>query len=200
MKKPPLASLGVIGFAGGIALGWRMNCLRPWVCAVLVLLLGVFAATFAFESEQASAQEFTLGGNALSLPVPVTFKTGAAELTSEGEQALGHVKAYLDAKSYITLLRVEVHTDSTGTEPHNQALSEQRALAVARFLVAQGVDCARLLPVGFGSNKPVADNSTAEGRAENRRVEFVNAALRGRLIGGMPADGGGQIAGDPCAR
>ena len=59
-----------------------------------------------------------------------------------------------------------------------------------------GVDCKRLIAVGFGSAKPVADNSTPEGKAQNRRVSFFNAALRGRLIGGMPADGGGQIAGD----
>lgn len=177
---------------------------RPQTLVVFVLaLLSSFAllcSSVFMASAQDAAATFTLEGNALVLPAPITFETGAADLTPEGESALGYVKAYLEAKSYITLLRVEVHTDSAGTESYNQAISEQRALAAARFLVSQGVDCARLLPVGFGSNKPIADNSTAEGRAKNRRVEVVNAALRGRLIGGMPADGGGRIAGDPCAR
>jgi hypothetical protein len=48
------------------------------------------------------------------------------------------------------------------------------------------------------TTKPVADASTPEGRAANVRIDAINAALRGRLIGGMPADGGGQLAGDPC--
>ena len=61
-----------------------------------------------------------------------------------------------------------------------------------------GVDCKRLVAVGFGNTKPVADNSTPDGKARNSRVSFFNAALRDRLIGGMPADGGGKVAGDAC--
>lgn len=61
-----------------------------------------------------------------------------------------------------------------------------------------GADCKRLIAVGFGSTKPVADNNTAEGKAANRRVSFINAALRSRPIGGMPVDGGGKVAGDIC--
>jgi OOP family OmpA-OmpF porin len=54
--------------------------------------------------------------------------------------------------------------------------------------------------VGFGGSKPVASNTTPEGRGQNRRVAFINAALRGRAIGGMPLDGGGKVAsGDLCA-
>jgi OmpA-OmpF porin, OOP family len=65
-------------------------------------------------------------------------------------------------------------------------------------LVALGVDCKRLLPVGFGSNKPVADNSSPEGKMKNRRINFVIAALRSKTIGGLPADGGGKTAGNAC--
>jgi OOP family OmpA-OmpF porin len=64
--------------------------------------------------------------------------------------------------------------------------------------VALGVDCKRLLPVGFGSGKPLSDNPTPEGKAQNRRVTFINAALEGKPIGGMPVDGGGTAAGNPC--
>lgn len=67
-------------------------------------------------------------------------------------------------------------------------------MAVARALIGKGVDCHRLVVVGFGDTKPVA----APPAPGNTRIEFVNAALRGRLIGGMPEDGGGRIAGDPC--
>ncbi|MSP61093.1 MAG: OmpA family protein [Myxococcales bacterium] len=109
-----------------------------------------------------------------------------------------HVKAYLDAKAYISLLRIEVHTDAQGDDRYNQALSEKRALAVARWLAQHGVDCKRVIAVGFGETKPAADNATVEGRAKNRRTLFINAALRGRPIGGVPVDGGGRVAGDPC--
>ena len=64
--------------------------------------------------------------------------------------------------------------------------------------MAHGVACDRLVAVGFGNNKPIADNSTAEGKSHNRRIAVINAALRGRAIGGMPLDGGGQDAGAVC--
>jgi OOP family OmpA-OmpF porin len=64
--------------------------------------------------------------------------------------------------------------------------------------VEQGIDCKRLISVGFGSSKPVADNATPEGRRQNTRIEIINAALRGKVIGGMPIDGGGILAVDPC--
>lgn len=147
-------------------------------------------------SAQAPA-EVTLDGNKLVLPGPVSFNSGA-ELTPESDVALTAAAAWLAQKESISLVRVEAHTDSDGANPANQALSEARALAVARALVAKGVDCKRLLPVGFGEEKPVAANDSPEGKAANRRVELHNAMLRGRAIGGMPVDGGGRVAGDPC--
>jgi OOP family OmpA-OmpF porin len=65
---------------------------------------------------------------------------------------------------------VEGHTDSTGADAYNQALSERRANAVLKYLVDAGVPAARLSARGFGESEPVADNDTAEGRAQNRRV------------------------------
>lgn len=142
--------------------------------------------------------KFKLEGNQLVLPGPIYFETGSAKIKSESAPVLDHIKAYLDDKTYITTLRIENHTDSAGSEKYNQKLSGERALAVAKALVGKGVDCKRLLPVGFGETKPVAGNDTPEGRAANRRTSFVNAGLRGKAIGGMPLDGGGKVAGDPC--
>jgi OmpA-OmpF porin, OOP family len=68
---------------------------------------------------------------------------------------------------------VEGHTDATGSAPANQKLSEARAEAVVARLVEMGIDRSRLSARGFGQNTPIADNSTDEGRAKNRRVEFV---------------------------
>ena len=68
---------------------------------------------------------------------------------------------------------IEGHTDNTGSDAHNQALSEKRAISVKAYLVAAGVDASRLTTQGFGSSQPVASNDTALGRAQNRRVEIV---------------------------
>jgi OOP family OmpA-OmpF porin len=70
--------------------------------------------------------------------------------------------------------RVEVagHTDSVGTDEYNQDLSERRARAVVDYLAGKGVSADRLSPAGYGESRPVADNGTADGRAQNRRVEL----------------------------
>lgn len=70
-------------------------------------------------------------------------------------------------------VRVEGHTDMVGVPAANQLLSEDRANRVMAELVARGVAADRLTAAGFGQDRPVADNGTAEGRAENRRIEFV---------------------------
>ena len=142
----------------------------------------------------------SIENNVLVIEAPVVFETGTDTLKAGDQPALQAMKAFLDAKTYVTTLRIEGHTDSDGDAAANQALSGKRALAAARWLVAQGVDCKRLLPVGFGDNKPVAPNDTPENKAKNRRTSAVVAGLRDRAIGGMPLDGGGLVAGDPCSK
>jgi len=68
---------------------------------------------------------------------------------------------------------IEGHTDSSGDPVLNQNLSQSRARAVQNYLVANGIDEPRLDAVGFGPDRPVADNETEEGRALNRRIEFT---------------------------
>ncbi len=159
-------------------------------CLPVLLLL---SSSVAF-----AEPKYEIKDNELVVPHVVAYETGKANLKAESDDAIAFVKGYLDAKAYISTLRIEVHTDNMGGSEFNQAMSEKRALAVAKALVAKGVDCKRLVAVGFGETKPRADNKTAEGRAQNRRTTFHNAALRGRAIGGMPIDGGGKVAGDPC--
>jgi OOP family OmpA-OmpF porin len=69
-------------------------------------------------------------------------------------------------------VQVAGYTDSVGTDAYNQGLSERRANAVKDYLASHGVDASRLTAVGFGESNPVADNKTADGRAQNRRVEL----------------------------
>jgi OOP family OmpA-OmpF porin len=142
--------------------------------------------------------EFQLEGGILKLPGAIVFETSSDKLSPVSDEVLEIVHDYLDAKPDVTLLRIEGHTDTDGNPAANEALSEKRAMAVARWLVAVGVKCDRLVPVGFGQSKPIVPNDTPDNKALNRRVAFVPAALRGKPIGGQPFDGGGKVAGDPC--
>lgn len=157
-----------------------------------------FLFLFSFNILFATAQEYKLEGNEVKIERQVLFESGSAKLKPESDAALGIIKKYLDDKSYISLLRVECHTDNSSDKEASQILSEKRALSVCAALVKMGVDCKRLIAVGFGSSKPVADNVTPEGKNANRRISFINAALRNRPIGGMPVDGGGKNAGEVC--
>ena len=142
------------------------------------------------------AQKIRIEDNKLTLAAPVLFKTGTAEILPESEETLKNIKAYLDEKTFITTLRIEGHV--AGDNPtESQALSESRAMAIAKWLVKAGIDCKRLAAVGFGNTKPVVDKNSTD-KALNTRTVFAVAALRGHLLGGMTADGGGKIAGDAC--
>jgi len=102
----------------------------------------------------------------------ILFDTDSARVRGESLPTLDEVVRLLDAEA-AWKLTIEGHTDSTGTLAHNQTLSEQRASSVRAYLVSKGVAAERLSSVGFGQSKPVADNATELGRAQNRRVELV---------------------------
>jgi OOP family OmpA-OmpF porin len=163
-----------------------------------LLLFGMLTAAtslgLASRAEAQSAPAFQIEQNQLKVPGPVVFDAASERIKPESDAVLSHVKAFLEAKSYITLLRIEGHTDNSGDPVKNQQLSEKRAVSVARWLIIRGIDCKRLLAVGFGGEKPVADSSTADGKAQNRRTVFAIAQLRGHAIGGLPVDGGGRVA------
>jgi len=72
-----------------------------------------------------------------------------------------------------TAIVVQGHTDATGSETHNQDLSERRAQAVVAYLTGKGIDPARMAPIGYGEGQPVASNETTGGRAQNRRVDLL---------------------------
>jgi OOP family OmpA-OmpF porin len=102
----------------------------------------------------------------------IHFDTGKAAILPDSDSILGEIVKLMQQNSDLKL-RVEGHTDTKGIPSANQALSEKRAQAVVAWLTAHGVAAARLSAKGFGQDKPVADNSTEEGRAKNRRVELV---------------------------
>jgi OOP family OmpA-OmpF porin len=101
----------------------------------------------------------------------INFATGSAALTSESLAILDRVAEKLLANPGIKIT-VDGHTDSTGSKALNTRLSKARAQAVADYFVSKGVSADNLSARGFGPDRPVADNKTAAGRAENRRVEI----------------------------
>ena len=98
------------------------------------------------------------------------FETGKADLLPEAFPVLDELVAYLVRKEDE---RIEIggHTDNVGTAKSNQVLSEARANTVRSYLITKGIDPNRLTAKGYGFTVPVADNKTAEGRAQNRRTE-----------------------------
>ncbi len=108
----------------------------------------------------------------LNLPSSITFATNSSDLNAQFYSALDGVSMVL--KEYEkTVVEVAGHTDSTGTDQYNQALSERRARSVASYLGSHGVVSTRLITVGAGEGHPVASNDTEQGRSANRRVELT---------------------------
>ena len=102
----------------------------------------------------------------------VLFDTGRYTLKPNTQISLAKVSGILQAYPGLKV-QVEGYTDSVGSDQYNQKLSENRADAVRDFLVTQGVQTDNISATGYGKAKPVADNATAQGRAQNRRVNLV---------------------------
>jgi OmpA-OmpF porin, OOP family len=102
----------------------------------------------------------------------ILFDTDSDVIRSESRPVLEEVLSVFKGEPEWKLT-IEGHTDATGSDTHNQALSQKRAESVAAYLRSRGIDAGRLNTVGFGESKPVADNDTELGRAQNRRVELV---------------------------
>ncbi|ENY72731.1 OmpA family lipoprotein [Aeromonas diversa] len=108
----------------------------------------------------------------LNMPNNVTFDSSSAQLKPAGANTLSGV-AMVVGEFDKTRLNVVGHTDSTGSRDLNMRLSQQRADAVANQLIASGVAGSRIATTGVGPSQPVASNSTAEGKAQNRRVTIT---------------------------
>ena len=102
----------------------------------------------------------------------ITFDVGKATIKPESMGEINRIVQLMNENPDLKF-SVEGHTDSTGNAASNQTLSEQRSQAIVAKLVELGIAQDRLTAVGKGQNNPIADNSTDEGRAKNRRVEFV---------------------------
>jgi outer membrane protein OmpA-like peptidoglycan-associated protein len=110
----------------------------------------------------------------LVMPGNITFETNEARIRPSFTGVLNSVATVLQEFDE-NLVLIEGHTDSSGSDSYNQLLSEQRASTVRDFLLNQGIEPARTRATGYGERRPVADNSTPQGREQNRRVELTLA-------------------------
>lgn len=130
------------------------------------------ATSTATRSPRDVSSLVSLEGDSIVVRETINFPHGQADIEEASKDLLDAVARILVNTTAITKLTIEGHTDTTGEPSGNQPLSEERALAVKKYLESRGVDASRLEARGFGSSQPVDTNDTEEGRAKNRRVEF----------------------------
>jgi len=132
-------------------------------------------------TEQAMNQEVTADASSLKDELNKTghvavygilFDTGKATLQPASDEPLSQVLQMVQGDDALKVM-IEGHTDNVGAAAANQALSEKRAQSVRDWLTEKGIAASRLTAKGYGASNPVADNTTEEGRAKNRRVELV---------------------------
>lgn len=130
----------------------------------------VFGWMFPFFAQQEKPAVFEKGQETVVLE-GVHFETNSANLTQESYEILDGVAAKLRDNPKVKV-EIQGHTDEVGTPEYNQDLSQRRAETVRDYLVSKGVKEDRLVAKGYGATRPVAPNTTDEGRAKNRRVEL----------------------------
>jgi outer membrane protein OmpA-like peptidoglycan-associated protein len=123
-------------------------------------------AAFASVKQEARGLVITLSGSVL-------FATNRSDLLPSAQMKLDEVGLALTRQDAESKMTVEGHTDSQGQASYNQELSQKRAQSVRDYLVSKGIAADRITAQGFGLTRPIADNGSAEGRANNRRVEIV---------------------------
>jgi len=150
------------------------------------VLLNVSGDGIAFNSRIVSRKEDTKAPVVLKLNMEVqqdventpfvindiVYTTNKAEIQEESKLILASFADYLKANPALEI-EIRGHTDNVGNDQNNMALSADRAFEVLNYLASLGVEGARMSAKGFGETKPIADNNTDEGRAKNRRTEFV---------------------------
>ena len=110
--------------------------------------------------------------NKIEIHEKIQFAYDKATILEASFGLLNEVAAVIQKNPHLKKIQIEGHASAEGEARHNQRLSEDRARSVMRYLTEHGVPAERLAARGFGVDRPIADNATAEGREQNRRVEF----------------------------
>ncbi|WP_163515271.1 OmpA family protein [Gelidibacter japonicus] len=133
--------------------------------------------TFVLLTVQGMKQEITANemfekiNSGLPITLYINFETGKSAIKSDSENIVEELYQMMNENPELNIL-VEGHTDNVGNKASNQSLSEKRATGLKTALVTKGISSSKIETVGFGQDQPLADNSTDEGRAKNRRIEI----------------------------
>lgn len=133
--------------------------------------------TFVLLTVQGMKQEITANemfekiNSGLPITLYINFETGKSAIKSDSENIVEELYQMMNENPDLKIL-VEGHTDNVGNKSSNQSLSEKRATGLKTALVTKGISSSKIETVGFGQDQPLADNSTDEGRAKNRRIEI----------------------------
>jgi outer membrane protein OmpA-like peptidoglycan-associated protein len=147
-----------------------------------------------------TVKNVTLEGNKVQIPGELEFDIDKSTIKKSPQSIdiLNTLVAFLKENPNVTKLRIEGHTDNTGTADHNKKLSNDRAASVAKWLAENGVDSGRLHTIGFGRDKPLVPNDSPQHKAQNRRTEFHVEEIDGKpapqdqgASGSATAGGGG---------
>src|SRR5438552_18226573 len=165
-----------VGAGGGAAVGAGIGAIAGgWEGAAIGAVAGGAIGNYldkqAQELQQVANARRTESGILVNLKSSLLFSTDSAVLKPAAVEQLAQLGEIL-AKYPDDRIRIQGHTDSTGSAAHDEELSLHRAQAVRDVLASRGVNPRQMLVEGAGAARPIADNSTAEGRAENRRVEL----------------------------
>ncbi len=156
---------------GALVAGWKGAAIGAGVGALAGGSVGLYLDKQAKELQKVAETRRTENGVLVQMKGDILFDTGSAVLRPDAVDRLSQVGDILSRYSD-DRIRVEGYTDSTGTSRANEELSQRRADAVRRVLRGRGVRDAQITSLGRGETRPVADNGTAHGRAQNRRVEL----------------------------
>lgn len=138
------------------------------------------------KAEEPAPEPQPQAGEQIVLPDQIEFELDSARIkqTPKTLETLQKLAEVMKSHANVTKLRIEGHTDNTGSVKHNDKLSKARADAVAKWLGQHEIDEKRLVTVGFGSKKPMKPNDTEANRAQNRRTEYYFEEVDGKRVEG----------------
>lgn len=180
-KVNKATTYGAVGAVVCGALGSRKDGVRARQYAAICGLAAAGVGAYMDAQERKLRQELVGSGVQVArdgdnirlvMPNNITFAVNESTLNTSIYGTLNSVVKVLN-EFKDTALQVAGHTDSDGSAAYNQSLSERRAGSVADYLLSRQVSPSRLIVVGYGENRPVASNNTAQGKAQNRRVELL---------------------------